>query len=208
MFTNRVTSGGSIAGVSMSGATSRPTTAGVGYNGPLAVATVAAMTYTSASAGSLVCEAGTHGISDGELFDIYWTIGGVNYCGYGAIATTISPDHTDTTFAFTGSVGDAIPASAAGLAVTICKQLTLDIDFDADKMHAYGVVCSGIAHVKFITTSTVNLALYLPLNEFQGWAIEQGIANPLAGHVISSVTVSQASATAVQTLRIGVAYDA
>lgn len=62
-------------------------------------------TRTDDNTGTLTMEA-SHGITDGQRLDIYWTSGGVNYCHRGATVGTVS----GTSVPIDTGTGDNLPA--------------------------------------------------------------------------------------------------
>lgn len=94
-------------------------------------------TRTSDTAGTLTMSSG-HGITDGQVIDIYWSTGQVTSATVGTVATNSVP--------FTGATGPVLPA--ASTAVTVMVQQSeafsfLDANLAGLFVGAGGVACSA-----------------------------------------------------------------
>lgn len=152
-------------------------------------------TRSSDTAGTLTLAA-DHGITDGEVIDIYWD-GGV--C-YGATVGTVS----GTSVPFTGASGDVLPIATT--AITTQVQQQINTAFLGTDLVLAMVLCDQKAHAVFYATASAELVLDLPAKEGWYWADEQTATNPVTGDSITHVMVTQGS-TSAATLRIGLLYD-
>ena len=154
-------------------------------------------TRTSDTAGVVTLVAG-HGLGDGaHVIDIHWP-GGCRYNMAGTVATNA------LTLAIGDSAGDVLPTDTdlkAAIVATIPVTL-LSPTFDADNLTLIGVGSSRQTSFRFIDTSTIELALLLVAGASWGWVDGAAIVNPLAGHTITSLEVSNGSSAATSVIKV------
>jgi len=154
-------------------------------------------TRTSDTVGEATLGTG-HGILTSDVVDVYWD-GGVRYgVTVGTVAGNIVP-LTDS------GDGDNLPAQ--GTALVVCKQISINTDFDGDDAVMFAVHATKRSHVDFQDSGSNSLeAVDLPANEVWWWAEGTGETNPLTGNAVDKVQVSNGTAEAA-TLKIGVLYE-
>lgn len=141
--------------------------------------------------------AASHGLSNGDIVDVYWSGGSRYGMTVGVVAGDVVP--------VDGGAGDNLPAAAT--AVVIVEQTVWDADFVGDKVKGLAVVPTQRSTVLFYDGSTLRLAVRANAREPWDWMSDQNIANPLATYTISSVRVSH-DQTAAAVIGVGVVYDA
>jgi hypothetical protein len=113
-------------------------------------ANVAAQTGTITS--SVVTLSGGHGLTTGDVVDVYWT-GGIRY---GCTTTVVSNEVT-----LAGGAGDTLPTG--GDTVTVVEQVDTNINFDGDDMKVIAVIyrndsdSDASAHIDFQDTSDASI---------------------------------------------------
>ncbi len=94
-------------------------------------------TRTSDTAGTLTMSSG-HGITDGQVIDIYWSTGQVTSATVGTVATNSVP--------FTGATGPVLPAAATAVTVMVQQSEAfsfLDANLAGLFVGAGGAACSA-----------------------------------------------------------------
>lgn len=164
-------------------------------------------TRTDDDTGTLTMEAG-HGITTGQVIDVYWS-GGVQY---GVTVGTVS---TNSVPIDTGS-GDVLPAQDTVITAVVQKSINLAIDGDETDIIAVAVTTLDstqrtAAHVQFRDVSNAEIAeIDLITNVPQVWDIAGGAANPFTGNPITNLKCSQASTSTTEawTLKVVGVQDA
>lgn len=178
----------------------------VAVNPSMVVAEAGSLTTrTDNDTGTITMSSGGHGITTGEVVDVYWT-GGVQY---GATVGTVSGTSVPID---TGS-GDNLPAQDT--AVTVAEQQTITINIDGDNASLvvlYLVPSSATdttaAHVDLrdsggSTIAEIDLVAGVP----RVWDLSAGDANPFTGNPITQAKCSQAGTTTARTLIMAALYD-
>ncbi|MEA1951483.1 MAG: hypothetical protein U9N87_08865 [Planctomycetota bacterium] len=188
-----------LAGISIQSSITRTASGQISHEVILSAADAGTLsTRTTDTAGTLTMDDAGHGISTGDIIDIYWT-GGV---AYGATVGTVS----GTSVPFTLAGGDALPAQ--GTDVTADVQQEINTDFDGDDMKMLAVVSTKRGHIHFQEEDGTDIdAEELSSNEGWTWASDTGVTNPLAGNPVGQVMASNGDLTGTATLKIGVLYD-
>jgi len=153
-------------------------------------------TRTSDTVGTLTMAAG-HGITTGQIIDIYWT-GGVQYgVTVGAVATNSVPI----------SLGDGDNLPTEDTVITAVVQKSINLAIDGDNADILAIVLETIdkslrtaAHVQFRDAADAEIAeIDLVANVPQVWDLAGGSANPFTGNPITNLKASQANVTATET---------
>ncbi len=164
-------------------------------------------TRTDNNTGTLTMTAG-HGLTDGQVIDIYWS-GGVQY---GVTVGTVSTNSVP----IDGGIGDNLPT--ANTAITAVVQKSVNLAIDGDEVDIIAVVLETVdkslrtaGHIQFRDSANDQIAeIDLVANVPQVWDIAGGSANPFTGDPITNLKVSQAgtSSTETYTLKIVGVQDA
>lgn len=169
--------------------------------------TGALTTRTDANTGTLTMDAG-HGITTGQVIDIYWD-GGVQYgVTVGTVATNSVP--------IDAGVGDDLPV--VDTAITAVVQKSINLAIDGDNADIIAIVLETTTkslrtagHVQFRDASNAEVAeIDLVTNVPQVWDLAGAVANPFTGNPITNLKASQGNATTseVYTLKIVGVQDA
>jgi len=139
-------------------------------------------TRTNDTDGELTMTAG-HGITTGQIIDIYWT-GGVAYgATVGTVATNAVP--------FTGASGDVLPSQATAITAAVQVIINTQIDGDAVKLFAICMESSdansdSLGHIVFHDASHASIEEYdLVANAPRVMDVTGGDANLLTGNLIT-----------------------
>jgi hypothetical protein len=164
-------------------------------------------TRTDDNTGTLTMTTG-HGITTGQIVDIYWS-GGVQRT---VTVGTVSVDSVP----FDLGIGDNLPIATT--AVTVCVQKSIGLAIDGDNADIVAVILETndktirtAGNVQFLdAASDVIAEIDLVANVPQVWDIEGGSANPFTGDPITNLKASQAgsSSTETYTLKILGVQDA
>jgi hypothetical protein len=164
-----------------------------------AAKTGALTTRTDANTGELTMDPG-HGITTGQIIDIYWD-GGVQYgVTVGTVATNAVP--------IDGGVGDDLPADETDITAVVQKSINLAIDGDNTDIIAIAVetvdkTVRTAAHIQFLDAADDEIAeLDLVTNVPQVWDIAGGSANPFTGDSITDMKASQANSSSTETFTL------
>lgn len=153
-------------------------------------------TRTSDTVGTLTMDTG-HGITTGQIIDIYWT-GGVQYT---VTVGTVSVDSVP----FSLGSGDVLPIATTAITAVVQKAINLSID--GDETDILAVILETVdkslrtaGHIQFRDVSNAEVAeIDLVTNVPQVWDIAGGSANPFTGNVITNLKASQGSSTSTET---------
>lgn len=163
-------------------------------------------TRTDNNTGTLTMAA-SHGITTGQIIDIYWSGGVQRTVTVGTVATNEVP--------IDGGIGDNLPADETAITAVVQKAINLAID--GDNADIIAVVLETVdktlrtaANVQFLDAAADVIAeIDLVTNVPQVWDIEGGSANPFTGDPITNLKASQANTTAeTYTLKIVGIQDA
>ena len=199
MPSGTINSVASIAGLSIQSTTSRTASGQISHEVALPAADAGELTTrTDDTDGELTMGSGSHGISTGDVIDIYWD-GGV---AYGATVGTVS----GTSVPFTGASGDALPAVSTDVNADV--QVELDTDFDGDKMEMIVMAGSSRGHFDFQDSGSASLeAGELQANEPWQWVSDTGTSNPLAGNPVDTLKLSNGDASVAATVKLALIYN-
>lgn len=153
-------------------------------------------TRTDNNTGTLTMDTG-HGITTGQIIDIYWSGGVQRTVTVGTVATNSVP--------IDGGIGDNLPSATTAITAVVQKAINLAIDGDNTKIIA--VVLETVdktlrtaANVQFLDAAADVIAeIDLVANVPQVWDIEGGSANPFTGDPITNLKASQANSTSTET---------
>lgn len=153
-------------------------------------------TRTDNNTGTLTMTAG-HGLTDGQIVDIYWTGGVQRSVTVGTVATNSVP--------IDGGIGDNLPIATTSVTVVVQKSINLAIDGDNTKILAIVLETTTkslatAGNVQFLDSGSAVIAeIDLVTNAPQVWDIEGGSANPFTGNPITALKASQANSTTTET---------
>lgn len=153
-------------------------------------------TRTDNNTGTLTLESG-HGITDGQIIDVYWSGGVQRTVTVGTVSGTSVP--------IDGGIGDNLPTAAT--AITACVQKAINLAIDGDNADIVAVILETndkslrtTANVQFLDAAADVIAeIDLVANVPQVWDIEGGSSNPFAGDPITNLKASQANSTTTET---------
>ncbi len=180
----------------------------IAYDETLSAAKTGTLTTrTDDNTGTLTMDSG-HGITTGQIVDIYWSGGVQRKVTVGTVATNSVPIDL--------GVGDVLPIATT--AVTVCVRVNVNTAIDGDNAKIIAIVLETTTktlrtagHVSFYDAADDEIAeIDLVANVPQVWDIEGGSANPFTGDVITYARVSNggSSSTEVYTLKIVGVQDA
>lgn len=153
-------------------------------------------TRTDDNTGTLTLGSG-HGITDGQIVDVYWD-GGMRY---GMTVGTVS----GTSVPIDLGSGDNLPIATTAITAVVVTAINIAIDGDEAKLIAIELSTTDkslrtAGHIQLRDASANEIAaLDLVTNVPQVWDIEGGSANPFAGNPITTARASQASASTTET---------
>lgn len=177
--------------------TTRSNSGPIGLDDTLTAAKTGTLTTrTDANTGTLTMTAG-HGITDGQIIDIYWS-GGVQY---GVTVGTVSTNSVP----IDSGIGDDLPIATTAITAVVQKSINLAID--GDETDILAIVLETVdktirtaAHIQFIDAAADEIAqIDLVANVPQVWDIAGGAANPFTGDPITTLKASQANSTSTET---------
>jgi hypothetical protein len=175
----------------------RTSSAPIGLEEPLSAAKSGTLTTrTDNNTGELTMSGG-HGITTGQIIDIYWTGGVQRSVTVGTVATNAVP--------IDSGIGDNLPADETP--ITAVVQQPINCAIDGDNTKAIAVVLTTTTpslrtagNVQFLDAAADVIAeIDLVTNVPQVWDIEGGSANPFAGDPITNLKASQANVTTTET---------
>jgi len=153
-------------------------------------------TRTDNNTGTLTLGSG-HGITDGQIIDVYWSGGVQRTVTVGTVSGTSVP--------IDGGIGDNLPTAATE--ITACVQKAINLAIDGDNADIVAVILETndkslrtTANVQFLDAAADVIAeIDLVANVPQVWDIEGGSSNPLTGDPITNLKASQANSTTTET---------
>jgi len=153
-------------------------------------------TRTDNNTGTLTLGSG-HGITDGQIIDVFWSGGVQRTVTVGTVSGTSVP--------IDGGIGDNLPTATT--AITACVQKAINLSIDGDNADILAVVLETVdktlrtaANVQFLDSAADVIAeIDLVANVPQVWDIEGGSANPFTGDPITNLKASQASTSTSET---------
>ena len=139
--------------------------------------------------------AADHGITTGQIADVYFSAGIRYGCTVGTVSGTSVP--------LTSGAGTALPSSGA---VTLCVQTVIDVDFASSKLEMIAIQCDAAGHVNITDNSDASL-LAVALDAGAAWSSVKntGWVDPIGG-AVGKVKASTSSATGA-TLVVAGLYD-
>lgn len=195
-LTSALTLTGSVGGVNVNASLSRTHAGAIPQSVAVPIAKAGTLsTRTNNTDGTLTLGSG-HGITTGAVVDLYWSGGARRNVTVGTVSGTSVP--------ISSGSGDNLPVQDTAITVTV--QTTVDVDFVGDLLKVLAFYADQRCTVQFLESTTVRLAVVLNANEPYLWFTDMGPANPLATYTISSMKVSQASATVAATFTAGIGY--
>ncbi|MEP0848614.1 MAG: hypothetical protein HRF50_17550 [Phycisphaerae bacterium] len=201
MFTSRLTISGDIGGAALGSTITREADGQIGHDVVLAAAVSGTVTtYNPGPPENWVLNLPGHGFNVNDVVDVYWAAGR----RYGMKVTAVVGDDV-TVENGTSAGGDTMPAVST--AITVAEQMTLDTDFDGNKLVAIGALCNQRGTLGFFNAGgTRVLTVDLTAREAWYWVNGSTAANPLAGQVVDKVVATQ-NDTAADDLNLGMLYD-
>lgn len=153
-------------------------------------------TRTDNNTGTLTLGSG-HGITDGQIIDVFWSGGVQRTVTVGTVSGTSVP--------IDGGIGDNLPIATT--AITACVQKAINLAIDGDNADILAVVLETVdkslrtaANVQFLDAAADVIAeIDLVTNVPQVWDIEGGSANPFTGDPITNLKASQGNSTSTET---------
>ncbi len=153
-------------------------------------------TRTDNNTGTITLGSG-HGITTGQIVDVFWSGGVQRTVTVGTVSGTSVP--------IDGGIGDNLPTATT--AVTVCVQKAINLAIDGDNADMVAIVLETVdkslrtaANVQFLdAASDVIAEIDLVANVPQVWDIEGGSANPFTGDPITNLKASQANSTSTET---------
>jgi hypothetical protein len=153
-------------------------------------------TRTDDNTGTLTM-AGGHGLTDGQVIDVYWSGGVQRNVVVGTVATNSVP--------IDSGVGDNLPIATTAITAVVQKSINLAIDGDETDILAVVLETTDktirtAANVQFRDSANDIIAeIDLVANVPQVWDIAGGSANPFAGDPITNLKATQANVTTTET---------
>ena len=138
-----------------------------------------------------------HGITTGQIIDLYWDGGVQRSVTVGTVSVNAVP--------IDSGIGDNLPADETAITAVVQKSINLAID--GDNADILAVVLETVdkslrtaGNVQFLDVSSNVIAeIDLVANIPQVWDIEGGASNPFTGAPITNLKASQANVTATET---------
>jgi hypothetical protein len=187
-------------------AVTRTNSGAIGLEEAVSAAKVGALTTRTSDTVGTLTMAASHGITTGQIIDIYWA-GGVQYSvTVGTVATNEVPISLGD--------GDVLPADETAITAVVQKSVNLAIDGDETDILAIifettDTSLRTAAHIQFRDAANDEIAeIDFVTNVPQVWDIAGGSANPFTGDPITNLKVSQANSSTAATLKIIGVQDA
>ena len=161
-----------------------------------AAKTGALTTRTDDNTGTLTMAA-SHGITTGQIIDIYWAGGVQRSVTVGTVSVNEVP--------IDGGIGDNLPADETAITAVVQKSINLAIDGDSADIIAVILETNDkslrtAANVQFKDAAADVIAeIDLVTNVPRVWDIEGGSANPFTGDPITNLKASQGNSTSTET---------
>lgn len=153
-------------------------------------------TRTDDNTGTLTMSSG-HGLTDGQIIDIYWSGGVQRSVTVGTVVTNSVP--------IDGGIGDNLPTNMTNITAVVQKSINLAIDGDNTDfisvcLETVDKTIRTAGNVQFRDSANDVIAeIDLVTNVPQVWDIEGGSANPFTGDPITNLKASQANTTSTET---------
>jgi hypothetical protein len=186
----------SIAGISISGTSTRTTSGTISEELTLGSAKSGTLTTrTDANTGTLTLESG-HGVTTASTIDIYWDGGRQYNVTVGTVSGTSVP--------FDSGAGDDLPTATT--AVTVQMQNVIDIDFDGDLLECAAALSSERGRLQFFDSGGLEFGIDLAEGEPWIWLSDGSETNPVVGDDITYCTITTASTDGAN-FKMGIGYD-
>lgn len=199
MFVANIATSVTIGGASFSGSVQKIAEGSIGQDLQLPAAEAGSLTTrTDNDTGVVTVGNAGHGITTSDKVDVYWS-GGKR----GGMSVT-----NVTGTAITVDLGAGTNLPSQGVAVTIAKQQTIDMDVDSALLEVLAVACTKRTRFEFQTAASASIAI-VELDTGGGvwsWVNGQGFTNPVTGQVVGKLLAS-CGETAVATFQVGVLYQ-
>lgn len=141
-----------------------------------------------------------HGISTGEIVDIYWDGGARRGMTVGTVAGNDVP--------IDGGLGDNLPVATTALTIMVQNEEALD--FVGNNLKAVAVKCPAKATVIFTGSDDAEdwaIVLEAATGGSSGWWNLSGFTNPVAGDTIAKFFCTHGSSSAAQKITVAVLFD-
>ncbi|MCP4248086.1 MAG: hypothetical protein GY778_13650 [bacterium] len=159
-------------------------------------------TRTTDTTGTITMDA-AHGFSDGDVIDLYWTVGGVEGRRYDVDLGTPTGD----AFPISGGAGDVLPAQDSEIIAQV--QTVVNVaDFEGDLLQM--IAAHSVARGRMSlwgSGPTLHLGLDMVPGELWYWLSGGTEANPLAGDTITEVRITQGSSAGTCLQKLGTVHD-
>lgn len=196
------------AGVSLTSSITRTADNALGFDPAIAVAKIGQLTTrTDNETGTLTMSSG-HGITTGQVIDIYWS-GGARYgVLVGTVATNSVPIGADD-----AGTGDNLPTNLTNVTVQVQNTLNCAIDGDnvslaAVKLEYTTLTSTGKGRIGFYDADDDLIAsIDLDANSVQIFDITGGATNIFTGDAITYAKFSHSDSTNAATLKLAVLQD-
>lgn len=148
--------------------------------------------------GILTMTAG-HGITNGQLLDIYWTDLGIRKHRRNMLVGTVVTNSVP----IDGGSGDILPAGSTAITAQVPSLLDFPIPV-GDDLQILVVTATGPATVVYTTDGATETYAdtVQQVGQVKDWYINSGRVNPLAGVAIVSCLVSQGDSTGEKVVKI------
>ncbi len=206
----------SIGGLSITSVATRSIEGSQPGLGPYTLAAADAGSLTtraSDTAGTLTMTSEDHGISTGDVIDIFWTDANSRaQCAYGCTVGTVSTTSVPFTGAsFDTGTNDASVLPAQDTSVTADEQTEIIEVFDGDNLEFIILHSTRKGHFEFEEAASSGGSTIcsgkLTANEAWRWISDQGITNPLTGQPVQKIKVSNGDSSNSATLKGGYLHD-
>jgi len=175
----------------------RTNSGAIGLEDTLDAAKVGTLTTRTDDNTGTLTMAASHGLTDGQIIDIYWSGGVQRTVTVGTVATNSVP--------IDSGIGDNLPIATTAITAVVQKSVNLAID--GDNADIIAVVLETVdkalrtaGNVQFRDAAGDVIAeIDLVTNVPQVWDIEGGSANPFTGDAITNLKASQANSTSTET---------
>jgi hypothetical protein len=164
-------------------------------------------TRTNDTTGTLTM-AGGHGITTGQIIDLYWA-GGMRY---GVVVGTVATNSVP----ISGGAGDNLPIATTVITASVQQNINLFIDGDETKIIAFALRTNDpqsrvAGHLSFFDAANDLIAeIDLVANVPSIFDLASGIANPFTGDQITYLRASTAGTSTTESHQLVIigAYDA
>lgn len=158
-------------------------------------------TRTNDTDGELTMSGG-HGITNGQIIDIYWASG----VTFGATVGTVNVNAVP----FTGGTGDVLPAQST--AITAAVQQVINTQIDGDAISLMGLIMESSSlestvagHIVFHDASHASIEeIDLVANAGKAWDITGGDTNVFTGNAITHAHATRGAVTTTETITLKV----